>query len=849
MMQVPHATLLGILLFSLTARAELPAPPTQWLDWPMSWTPTAPGVMSATDLLDKPAGKDGPIIVRDGHFYSGAKRIRFWGVNFAFSACFPLHEQADAVAQRLANYGINAVRIHHADMMTFPGGIWADGKCETFSPEALDRLDYLIAALKKQGIYSDLNLHVSRTWSKSHQWENADKLPESFDKLIDIFHPDLIAANKQYARDLLGHVNAYTKVRYADEPAICFVEINNEDTLFLWGGEQALARLPEPYAGMLQKLWNEWLTQKYGAREKLREAWAVGEMPLGENLLRGDFKKDWHTEQHETAKLTATVEKLPNETPAVNLAVTHVDGTDWHLQFNQGGLKLAKGKYYTVTFSAKAEKPTSISVGVAQAHAPWQNLGLSSTAKLESTDEEFSFGFTTSTDDDNARISFSLGHDVNAITLAKIELREGGRLGLRANEDLAKSSVTTLHAGTPARSADWFDFLQQTDERYFTGMLEFLKKEIGVKCPITGSIGLGPLGTLSQSKMDFVDAHAYWDHPQFPHRSWDMKDWTIKNEPMVDHPEGATLWNLAATRVEGKPFTVTEYNHAAPNEWQAECVPMIASYAALQDWDGVFLFAYSHDAKYDKGKMASFFDVEGNPPKMPLMPSAARIFLGQAVKPSHAAIPLFANRDEMLRTGSRFYYQIWPWAMDKGLRWQTALHQRVVTVFSPSTAYLGLLKDDARINWTANGSATGQFILRDDHAAVFVGFPAGKPIELGPLTIDRVNAPFCSLMLLPADASQTLSNADRLLLTIVGRAENTGMKWDPKRHSVSDQWGSAPPRVEKITGDARITDPFRHIYVLTSTGERQQEVPTSSGDNGVTFKLGEPATITYEITK
>src|SRR5207249_4479233 len=112
-----------------------------------------------------------------------------------------------------------AVRLHHMDFFPFPDGIWADAKLETLSLQAMDRLDYFVAALKKQGIYSDLNLHVSRRWSKAHDWPNADKLP-GFDKMLDLFHPDLIAAQKQYARDLLTHVNAYTKTRYADEPAI-----------------------------------------------------------------------------------------------------------------------------------------------------------------------------------------------------------------------------------------------------------------------------------------------------------------------------------------------------------------------------------------------------------------------------------------------------------------------------------------------------------------------------------------------------------------------------------------------------------------------------------------------------
>jgi len=73
------------------------------------------------------------------------------------------------------------------DSQKFPNGIWADDKREQLSAEALDRLDYLVAALKREGVYVDINLHVSREWSKAHDWPNADKLPEHDDKIIDVF--------------------------------------------------------------------------------------------------------------------------------------------------------------------------------------------------------------------------------------------------------------------------------------------------------------------------------------------------------------------------------------------------------------------------------------------------------------------------------------------------------------------------------------------------------------------------------------------------------------------------------------------------------------------------------------
>src|SRR5690242_19701915 len=176
------------------ARGELPAPPTGLVEFPFSFAPDAPGAVSAEGLLDKPAGRAGAVVVKGSHFYTGEKRIRFWGVNFAFSACFPTHEEADQVAGRLAHFGFNAVRLHHMDNQKFPNGIFADDKLETLSAEALDRLDYLVAALKKQGIYSNINLHVSRAYAKTHKWPGAEKLPETYDKLVDLFHPELIAA-------------------------------------------------------------------------------------------------------------------------------------------------------------------------------------------------------------------------------------------------------------------------------------------------------------------------------------------------------------------------------------------------------------------------------------------------------------------------------------------------------------------------------------------------------------------------------------------------------------------------------------------------------------------------------
>ena len=888
------AILTTVLLSASFAVAQIPAPPKEMADWPMPYAGTFPAI-SATDLLEKPAGKNGRVEARNGHFYTGDKRIRFWGVNLAFGACFPTHEQAVAVAARLSTFGVNAVRFHHMDNQPFPNGIFADKNLETLSPEALDRLDYFIDALAAQGVYADINLHVSRNWSKTHGLPNSDKLPDGYDKMLDIFHPDLIAANKQYARNLLGHENAYRKLRYADDPAVCFVEINNEDTLFLWGGEQGLAKLPDPYANQLNARWNQWLAKKYRTREKLQAAWAVGELPLGPEMLRGatrslapdpdysGFEKAWIVEKDGDVQMTATGVEFPGgRKPAAQIDVTKVDDTAWHLQFHQPGLKVEKGKFYTLKFHAKSwHGLAKISVGVSQAHAPWNNLGLSETLKLDINNKPFSFGFIATESDDNARVSFSVGQQIQLLTLSELSLCEGGRFGLTQFEQLigptthevdelrfkrsfSLGPIASHEPGaseTPARTADWFDFLQQTDVAYFADMRDFLKNDLDVKCPITGTIGLGPLGTCSQSKMDFVDAHAYWDHPHFPHKQWDMKDWQINNEPMVDHPDRSPLFGLAATHVLGKPFTVTEYNHAAPNEWAAEGVPMVASFAALQDWDAVFLFAYSHNGNYDKQHLTGFFDIEGDPAKMAYMPLAARMFLGRdtvgAIKPLVNTKDVFLPRDKMLATGSKYYHNIWPFVREVGeLDWTTLLNRRLTISYEPTVFEFSKMrapdvneKSRARLDWSANGDGTGQYIVDDYSGAVFAGFAPKKPVDVGGMRIESLQSPFASIVLVPDRPNRTTTTVDRLLLAAVARVENTNMKRSPDRKTVGTNWGKSPVKIEVVRGEISLPGEKYAVYAITSEGSRGELIATRIVDGRCVIPLGTTPTVWYEIVR
>ena len=275
----------------------------------MPWDDGSQGPTNISNWLHQPAGKFGPVKVGpDGHLYVGSSRIRFFGVNLCFGACFPEKEKAEKIAARMAKFGLNCVRFHHMDMRPFPDGIRSPEAPNTgaLDDEALDRLDYLIAKLKQVGIYVNLNLLVSRPFN------SADGLPEEIEQLswkdghiVGFFYEPILALQREYAHNLLTHNNPYTGATYAEEPAVAFVEINNENGLLHSWFSGKIDSLPQVFRQDLQRQWNEWLQQRYDSTEKLRRAWSATE-PLGENLLRNPNWSPgvtyWTLEQHNEAK-------------------------------------------------------------------------------------------------------------------------------------------------------------------------------------------------------------------------------------------------------------------------------------------------------------------------------------------------------------------------------------------------------------------------------------------------------------------------------------------------------------------------------------------------------------------
>ncbi len=778
------------------------------------------------------------------HFRRAGRDVRIWGVNLCFGGNFPTHEDAPYVAERLAAAGVNSVRCHHLDTSRWPRGIWNAENGKTIEPQALDRLDYLINELAKRGIFVNLNLHVGRAHS---QYLGLPPTGTEFDKIAGIFTPALIDAQKQYAKDLLTHVNSYRGgVRYADDPAIAFVEITNEDSFFMWGAEEKLRTFPEYYAGILGGRFNEWLRQRYNTDDALRAAWSKGTQPLGDNLLQNstftawDTKRGiperWSIEQHEGCR--ATVSRSQNVlTGAVQVEIGKANSTEWHLQLTQGGIALTEGQYYTVSFQASSVQPRSISCNVSQAHESWTNLGLSRRVDLGPEGKKFNLGFVATASDNNARVCFVFGGNSTTFSLAQVEVRPGGQTGLAPRESVTAGNVRLFqeNESTP-RILDRMVFLAETEKAYFDGMRSYIKKDLGCGALVTGTIVFGPLGLYAQSDMDYIDSHSYWQHPTFPGRPWDSANWLIEQKPMTDHPDQATLFRIAAERLAGKPFTLSEYNHPAPLDAQAECVPIVASFAAAQDWDGVWLFDYaSGSSNWGRQTMSGFFDIDTNPAKWGFVRAGAAIFRGGSgagqsqpavARGSSGALALAKQQvrygDNMLRlltgTGNvrrddMLQTQILGWQMgDSGLTLQTsAVKPRYRLTWSVDEHGQGLYR------------AAGQAQVYSGHAQRFEGVTDGRI---------RIASPdFVALTITPLRAGMVV------LITACGRCENAGMQFSPDRRTVGRNWGRAPVQIEAVRGSLVVPDGKWTCYALAPDGSRKQRVPISYKNGRGTLAL------------
>jgi hypothetical protein len=725
-----------ICLAAVASVLLMPKEPSQRLfPFYLPWDDSEETVVSISDWLDKPAGSLGHVYVGiDGHLYVGAKRIKFLGVNICAGGAFPEKEEAEKIAARLAKFGVNIVRFHHMDAAWEPFNIFDQsfGNTRHLNPEALDRLDYFVAKLKENGVYVDLNLLVSRGLT------SADGLPNEIDavewkdqQVLGFFVDEINDLQKEYALQLLAHRNPYTNLTYAEDPAVAFVEIVNEEGLIQGWLGGVIDGFPEIFKETLGTKWNGYLTAKYGSTNNL--------------------------------------------------------GTDENSE---------------------------------QSSVPIFSL------------REFS-------------------------------------------------------SKPPEAREDWAEFLWQLEEEYFAETQRYLKDELDVKALVIGTI-VGCSTPNMMAQLDVIDTHNYWYHPSFPTAAWDLSDWYVINEPLVNHLDEGTITGLALKRVYGKPHLVTEYNHPAPNMYDAETAITLAAYAALQDWDGIFLFDYGSRNNWDSEMIRGYFDVDQHPVKMATLITAHMIFVRGDVQAANEVVSARLTKQNEIDFIAAGRARAWNLIDGSYLDMPPAaalIHRTALVVDGSPIPTNGLTpqevdttgpvysSDTGEVVWDSSSPYSGILRVNTPKSIAVVGFGGGKKHVFGAVTIEPHETLLgtWSVITLTVMDGQSFDDWNTLLLVATGYSINSraeireyvsgavlaegltslpGIRRFNNEITCANSWGEAPTLVEVIPATIRIeTAQNIEVWALNNKGERDRQVPASVQGDIKSFVIGpEYATLWYEIT-
>ena len=344
-------------------------------------------------------------------------------------------------------------------------------------------------------------------------------------------------------------------------------------------------------------------------------------------------------------------------------------------------------------------------------------------------------------------------------------------------------------------------FLTQVEIDFHAEMKRFLRDEVGVKSPIvpmadhTYFIANQPL-MRTAIRSDIVDAHVYWQHPAIYGR---------RNEPMVNAPELSIIQKLARSAIVGKPFTVSEVNHPYPSDYGSEMIPILASYAALQDWDGIFFYTYETKLHGQWTPLVTGeFDIALDPAKMAQMPVGAMIFLRGDVAAAKQTLTRSYSTDQ-ISEASRLPRAAMPYYTPGFDITIPLVHGSRVSCLdcppslpAPLPAANPIVSDTGELSWRTAEGKSGLVTIAAARSQALVGFVrANGDVRTPNLSADIANE-FAAITLSSLDG-KPIALSDRLLLTTTGKVENSGQRWNERRAMLVD-WGTAPTLIEPITG-------------------------------------------------
>ena len=419
-------------------------------------------------------------------------------------------------------------------------------------------------------------------------------------------------------------------------------------------------------------------------------------------------------------------------------------------------------------------------------------------------------------------------------------------------------------------------FLADREALLYNRLRDFVRNELGCQAPLSSIANWydPPQYALPRRAFDYVDAHYYISHPIFLDGGW-----TLPSRCSVKNPVGGDNAGVPAAafrRHLDKPFCVTEFNYAAPGPFRSAGGLLAGTLAALQDWSGIWRFAWSHGRHgiVNPGGRIQYFDAANDPVGLATERAMLCLFLRGDMPPLESASPMPFD-ENALRDPAAPSPALPPrataWRTKVGIApegWRPAARHGPA---SDATAPDGADSRRVPLSVTAtNGTFTVATPLTCG------GFSEGGRVDAGPLSavtsVGTVPAAQNSSLVTRHSSlrggnsvaatvwassldGKPLAESSRILVTHLTDVRNSGMAFADPEESVLLDWGGLPHLARAGQAEISLAIGPRDftVFALDTAGRRVREVPhDASPDGSLRFTAdiaADPAnaTLFYEI--
>lgn len=309
---------------------------------------------------------------------------------------------------------------------------------------------------------------------------------------------------------------------------------------------------------------------------------------------------------------------------------------------------------------------------------------------------------------------------------------------------------------------------------------------------------------------------------------------------------GSGMLSAGLQQVIDRPFMLSEWIHVRPNEWGVEGPAILGAYGmGLQGWDVSYLFQNKDDGRFSSEiKQGGWHFTDPN--VMGIFPAVSRQVLREDVKESSLIAPRYVHVPSLHKAKLDFLgeikqeHDVKSFNSDKVPGRALAVARCPVEFtdeytltlafdLTPYTRDGGLVSSTDELFWK-EGQATldGYFTINTEGTKAVVGFANGQTCELGDVTI-KPHSRFGAIYVTAAGPEETLADADRIIISAVARARNTGMK------IIGDdtllEQGKGPVVMEPVKAEITLERKGRPtVTALDHNGEKTKiELPVKSG--------------------